>query len=105
MIYVKFWLPEKLQATKTGNTITGQPNPGKHLEFLFISGTQTIKLKIASLQQSKGNQSHKGGCLQEALILLNVTILGVDLMPNCFEGVTEAVKSKPWPFTFKGWFA
>ena len=41
--------------------------------------SQTIKFKIPSLQKSEGNQSHKGGCPQDALILFSVTVLGSSL--------------------------
>ena len=43
---------------------------------------QTIKFKATCLRKSTGKQSHKGGCPQEALILVNVTVLGSSLVSN-----------------------
>ena len=59
-----------------------QTNPGKHSKFFFESSPQTIKFKITALHKSKGNQSHKGSGLQEALILFNVTVLGSSLVSS-----------------------
>ena len=52
---------------------SGQTNP----EALHRSGPQTIKSKAKVtpvLKQSQGKQSHQGGCLEEALILLNLAV-------------------------------
>ena len=69
---------EHIWAHKTWQTSRAKKRATKSEQTLGHPFLEVLQTK------SKGKHSHKGGCPQEALILLNVTVLGSSLVLQLF---------------------